>query len=199
MTGVYLAEICLIGLFAINVAPGPVILMAIFLGATAIFHAIMDHALEPLKRYVPPDMDDDNQWNLYRLRRENSVVRPNVQSHLMHRVWDKKDDFLGMVFNPRRYKSHQTAQQIGRMNPDPPPSYEEAIEQSAYANPAVHAETPALWIPKDEMGLSKKEIQESSDVCRMTDDYAWLNQKGNIEWDAHDLTQIPVYEKKIAY
>lgn len=51
--GVYLAEICMIGLFAINtagskVAAGPLVLMVIALIVTILFHISMRNALQPL-------------------------------------------------------------------------------------------------------------------------------------------------------
>ena len=48
LTGVYIAEICLIGLFAINVTTGPLILMIVFLIFTALFHISLNSALDPL-------------------------------------------------------------------------------------------------------------------------------------------------------
>lgn len=59
--GVYLAEICLIGLFAIKTGEevasvGPLLLMVILLIATALFHAAMRRALRPLTRTLPSSL-----------------------------------------------------------------------------------------------------------------------------------------------
>ncbi len=48
MYGVYLAEICLVGLFSLKSAFGPVILMIMFLIFTALFQISLDDALTPL-------------------------------------------------------------------------------------------------------------------------------------------------------
>ncbi|RFU30395.1 hypothetical protein B7463_g5930, partial [Scytalidium lignicola] len=220
MTGIYLAELCLIGLFAINTSPGPIVLMAIFLGFTALFHSAMDHALKPMKRYIPVDMEDNTQWNLFHHQIQDSSpstssssnIRSTIaRNHLLNTALDKKAALLSYLFNPSRFKTHETAQQLMRgdssssstspssSNLPPPPSYEEAVEQDAYVNPAASAEKPTLWIPRDQMGLSKREIQESREVCEMSDEYAWLDRKGRVEWDKNDLTKVPVYEEKVRY
>ncbi|QDS73513.1 hypothetical protein FKW77_009415 [Venturia effusa] len=59
--GVYLAEICLIGLFAIKIGEGaasigPLLLMVILLIITALFHAVMCIALHPLTRTLPSSL-----------------------------------------------------------------------------------------------------------------------------------------------
>ncbi|TID26093.1 DUF221-domain-containing protein [Venturia nashicola] len=59
--GVYLAEISLIGLFAIKIGEGaasigPLLLMVILLITTALFHAAMRRALHPLTRTLPSSL-----------------------------------------------------------------------------------------------------------------------------------------------
>ncbi len=60
-TGVYLAELCLIGLFAIRlrhnpVAAGPLALMIILLAATILYHYSMKRALDPLLQMLPHNL-----------------------------------------------------------------------------------------------------------------------------------------------
>ena len=52
-TGVYLAEVCMIGLFGASVAPGPLVLMVIFLIFTVLFHISLNNALNPLLYNLP--------------------------------------------------------------------------------------------------------------------------------------------------
>ncbi|EAQ91677.1 hypothetical protein CHGG_03612 [Chaetomium globosum CBS 148.51] len=53
MTGLYIAEICLIGLFALKSSVGPLLLMAIFLGFTALVHISLSEAMTPLLNKLP--------------------------------------------------------------------------------------------------------------------------------------------------
>jgi len=52
-TGVYLAEICMIGLFGASVAIGPLVLMVVFLIFTVLFHISLNSALNPLLYNLP--------------------------------------------------------------------------------------------------------------------------------------------------
>lgn len=64
--GLYLAELCLIGLFAIGTgtsvgAVGPMILMIIFLVFTVLYQFSLNSALEPLLYYLPKSMDAEER------------------------------------------------------------------------------------------------------------------------------------------
>jgi hypothetical protein len=51
--GLYLSQICLIGLFVLNAAVGPVLLMALFVVFTALVHISLSDALGPLLSSLP--------------------------------------------------------------------------------------------------------------------------------------------------
>ncbi|KAL2161823.1 hypothetical protein VTH06DRAFT_7607 [Thermothelomyces fergusii] len=53
MTGLYIAEICLIGLFALKKAFGPLVLMAMFLVFSALVHISLNEAVTPLLNSLP--------------------------------------------------------------------------------------------------------------------------------------------------
>ena len=53
MTGLYIAEVCLIGLFALKSSFGPLLLMAIFLVFTALVHISLSEAMTPLLNKLP--------------------------------------------------------------------------------------------------------------------------------------------------
>lgn len=55
MVGVYLGEICLIGLFAVSKAWGPLVLVAILLGVCAFAHLNLNVAFDQLLQVVPVD------------------------------------------------------------------------------------------------------------------------------------------------
>ncbi|KAL2153805.1 hypothetical protein VTH82DRAFT_4961 [Thermothelomyces myriococcoides] len=52
-TGLYLAEVCMIGLYGASVAPGPLVLMIICLVFTILFHISLNSALNPLLYNLP--------------------------------------------------------------------------------------------------------------------------------------------------
>lgn len=54
--GVYLSELCLIGLFGASVAIGPLVLMIAFLVFTVLFHLSLNQALDPLLYNLPQSL-----------------------------------------------------------------------------------------------------------------------------------------------
>ncbi|TAQ86496.1 hypothetical protein B7494_g5178 [Chlorociboria aeruginascens] len=62
---VYISEVCLLGLLAINTASGLIVLMVVFLGFTAIFHAAMRHALKSLTMYPPESYEGADEHKLF--------------------------------------------------------------------------------------------------------------------------------------
>ncbi|KAK8161844.1 hypothetical protein IWX90DRAFT_388174 [Phyllosticta citrichinensis] len=63
--GLYVAELCLIGLFAIQLsdkgALGPFILMIILLVFTIVYHASLNAALDPLLKFMPRSLQDEER------------------------------------------------------------------------------------------------------------------------------------------
>src|SRR5690348_9289618 len=53
LTGIYLAELCLMGLFSIRKATGPSIMIAVLLIITIIYNAAMNRYFKPLEEYLP--------------------------------------------------------------------------------------------------------------------------------------------------
>lgn len=203
MTGVYISEICLIGLFAINTAPGPIVLMVIFLIFTALYHALMRNALLPLIRYLPDNLDDDNSFEhtdvgSYELK--NNKESPSELDAPASRGMGKKAGLLVKFFDPRKYSSRQSVKSL--VPAYAPPRYEEVEEEKAYFNPVITALKPRLWIVRDEMGISRKECTDSGEVVDISDEYATFNEKGKVVWDdggKENLEGMPVWEKRVDY
>ncbi|CDH08516.1 probable RSN1-Overexpression rescues sro7/sop1 in NaCl [Zygosaccharomyces bailii ISA1307] len=55
IVGLYLGQICLLGLFAVGKGWGPIVLQAIGLGVTVIVHLHLNYAFDHLMKYVPVD------------------------------------------------------------------------------------------------------------------------------------------------
>lgn len=209
MTGVYLSEVCLIGLFAINTAPGPIVLMAVFLGATAIYHAAMRHALKPLTAYLPDSIDGDHQASLFDTTDHKSYDYTKSEGHPpsearvsgSKKLTAKKALFFQRIFDPKKFKSHES---VKALVPDRPlPRYEEVEEEDAYYNPAVTSAIPQLWIVGDEIGVSRQEVKDSSEVVQITDEYARFNEKNKVVWTQTKgdiiLQDVPIWQKRIDY
>ncbi|OAG40430.1 hypothetical protein AYO21_05330 [Fonsecaea monophora] len=68
MTGVYLASICLIGLFAIGCSKsassaGPLAIMVVFLVVVIIFQVLFDRAIAPMEQHMPLELLNSNKYS----------------------------------------------------------------------------------------------------------------------------------------
>lgn len=220
MTGVYLAEVCLIGLFAINTAPGPIVLMAVFLVGTAIYHAMMRHALKPLMEYLPENYDGGLEeggaagllmkggrkcYDASKTSDPPLEAGPAANPSKRQNIDAKKANFLSKLFDPRKFKSHQAVKAL--VPSFSPPRYDEEDEINAYYNPVVYEEVPRLWVMRDEMGISRRECEMSREVpgLSMFDDLAMLNEKNEVVWARPEedegvaIEEVPIWEKQVDY
>ncbi|EHK96748.1 hypothetical protein M7I_7552 [Glarea lozoyensis 74030] len=206
MVGIYLSEICLIGLFAINTAPGPIVLMAVFLVGTIIYHIMLRSALGPLTTYLPESMDGKAQADLLHIRHANfdathSNTPPSEVSQTPLAP-TKKSSFLAKLFNPAKFASHAKVQAL--VPNWEPPHYAHEDADMAYYNPCIARPPPTLWIVQDEMGISAREVRESREVIGISDEFArFEGEKGKVVWDSPEeggrLTDMPIYEKRVDY
>lgn len=203
MTGVYLAEVCLLGLFGIKAAAGPIVITAVLLIVTAIYHASMRHALRPLTWYLPDELDAQNDLEFSHADHNSYDAKkfavPPSEADVIPAgaLKARKASLFQKLFDPKKAKSFQ---KVKSLVPNwPAPKYEEEDEAFAYFDPAVVSPAPKLWIAKDEMGMSTVEVAESSKYVSITDEMARFNEKGKIVWDEDRLTDAPIYEKRIDY
>jgi hypothetical protein len=204
MTGVYLSEICLIGLFAINTAPGPIVLMAVFLGATIIYHVLMRQALKPLMVYLPDDLDGEDRTSMFSKADHKSydaakagVPPSEAQPVTPKKLSAKKAGLFSRLFDVRKFKSSNGVKSL--IPNCTPPQYENEDAEQAYFDPAITSPVPRLWIARDEMGISRTEVKDTSEVVPISDEFAWFNEKGKIVWDEERILDIPVWEKRVDY
>jgi hypothetical protein len=201
--GLYIAEGCLIGLFAIATgssigALGPLVLMIIFMVFTALYHLSLNAALEPLINYLPKSLEAEERRLLDEdanaERGEKGMVADTntglgPSPHAKPAFWKK---FL----RPDVYTDYAT---MRRMVPKMISiRYEPEEAQHAYYNPAVTAGPALLWIPRDPMGVSKQEVRDTSKVIPITDEGATLDEKNKIVWDAED-GRPPIWERPVYY
>lgn len=209
MTGVYISEVCLLGLFAINTAPGPIVLMAVFLGFTAVYHAVMRAALKPLTRYLPDGLDGTDSGAVfnfsdhqsYDAAKADGVPPSEVTPRAPGKLATARGSLFTRLFNPQKFKSFQTTQAM--IDNRAPPLYLLEEEELAYFNPSLTSQTPNLWIVRDVMGISRQECHDSGEVVTITDEFAHFNEKNKIIWDIETLEadpeSVPVYQKSIDY
>lgn len=229
LTGVYLAEICMIGLFGISAAIGPIILMVVALVGTVLFHIAMNSALDPLLYNLPKSLEAEEE--LLALESGTSTVTPGIVGAqngeksledgesanpallaseatgektvvALPAAPHAKPNILTKFLKPHIYADYATLRRLvphdvaGSVS-----NYSPEVERDAYLPPSVKSETPLLWIPRDEMGISKQEIAHTAKVIPITDEGAALDEKGAVYWVAEkeEGARPPIWEEKTYY
>lgn len=194
-TGIYLAELCLIGLMAINTADngfaaGPLVFNILLLILTIILHIVFNLTVKLMEREAT---DLANTYN------------PKVKSH--NDSEPEHEDEAAVSFSRSLQRmfagsdEDQSKMEAGKNKftlkvsrfllkflhvpaVDPFPSYfskpveelEENDYREAYMHPAAINSPPLLWIASPEYKKSegKERLSEFQDLVRVTDDSAWL-------------------------
>jgi hypothetical protein len=191
--GLYIAEICLLGLIATRLnttgAIGPFILIILLLVFTALYHIALNSALDPLIKYLPKTLDAEERRALLDDRDGvdgihvedgtkpgSSATSTAIENQPAH----KKPNFIVKFLKPGVYNDYAT---MRRLIPNMVPAsdeIEEGLVRDAYLPPAAWSEMPQLVIPRDELGVSQEEITDTPSSIPITDEGATLNEKGKI-------------------
>ncbi|KAL7948616.1 DUF221 domain-containing protein [Trichoderma barbatum] len=215
--GIYLAEICMVGLFAVSKAAGPAVLMAIFLGFTILYHITLSRTLDPLLFGLPRSLQAEEEAiqlraaaNGANTSAEEGLASNNVShedaagkapvSKLPLDASGKKGNFILKFLQPWIYADYATLRELflKEEHLSEPIVYADDVVAEAYLPPSVSSKTPILWIPLDPAGLSKQEIAASSKVIPITDEGAVLDEKNHITWDSEGA-RPPIWEEKVYY
>lgn len=221
-TGIYLSEVCLIGLFAIGAGQtvqsvGPLVLQVVWLVVTIAWHIWLNRSLKKMEQNLPEDevvertaqqtRDAEKGTNVEANKapespdgRNDSVAKhpatdnPNHERTLMERA-------KGFFFPTTSATSAIWA--ISPHLTEPVRPYTQQEHDEAYLHPAITSEVPMIWIARDKYGLSKQEIEAThktvGEGLEMTDEGATFNEKGKVEWNNEDIKNAPIYEDEPVY
>lgn len=190
LTGLYLAEVCMIGLFAIKGAVGPVILMVLFLIGNVLAHLSLNEALAPLNTFLPRSLDAEEELLMEKEDTQAEINETNDQRRSRALAFWK-------WFHPNMYKDFAAMRRKVRRNVAEV-TYTEEEMRTAYFEPCVASPSPILWIPRDKWGFSRHEVMETDPVIQITDEGAHLDEKNKIVWDKYD-PHLPLRELKVLY
>jgi hypothetical protein len=202
LTGVYLSEICMIGLFGIAQAPGPIVLMVVFLVFTILFHIAMNSALQPLLHNLPKNLEAEEESMVAAAEEGAAGASSNEKGNsngVVSEVPPKKPNFFTKFFAPHIYADYAALRRlVPRDLIDVDSLYTPEIEQEAYDPPSAVSKPPLLWIPRDIAGVSTQEVAHTSKVIPITDEGATLDEKNKLVWDPEGA-RPPIWEDKIYY
>ncbi|EOA87928.1 phosphate metabolism protein 7 [Exserohilum turcicum] len=217
LTGVYLSEICLIGLFAIatgkNIqAVGPLIIMCIMLFLTLVFQFTLKSALKHEEARLAYADVTPTHGGLVHHHEEAGINAPNTEkngataSSPTHEPKPSRmPAFLRNLLNPESHSLSALSASLDQFYHTPQDPLPTEIQKRAFFNPSITSPTPVIWIVKDDMGISTREIQDSQKIVPglvITDEQATFNEKGKVYWHGVEDGQsreAPVFDERIAY
>lgn len=223
MVGVYLGELCILGLFGIGVgseltAIGPVVLQVILIATTIAFHVLVKTKLKPLTKYLPLEdpFDGDSRDRSEEGRRSeqglvgNVPEDPTMKDHdaignlSEHPDKQTSEPFYKRIFTPKQPTASQiTASMAPHFRQSVPPYTQQEVLE-AYMHPAFTQPEPVIWLAQDPAGISRREVEVTKqglaqfDV-EVTDRGARMNEKGKVELVDEKVTDAPLWERKIVY
>jgi calcium permeable stress-gated cation channel len=205
MTGVYLSEVCMIGLFGVALSYGPLVLMVIFLVFTVLFHMSMNSALDPLLYNLPKSLEAEEETLMAQVeegKHEPEGSSPNEKDNngiIVPPAPHTKPGMFAKFFKPHIYSDYATLRRLVPHNfADVDSLYTPEIERNAYFPPSAASPTPLLWLPKDAAGVSAEEVAHTSKVIPITDEGASLDENNKIIWDPEG-TRPPIWGDKTYY
>ena len=214
-TGIYLSEICLIGLFAIAVAEnraaiGPLAIECLLLACTIVFHLTLKRALvshEARLAYADPtpSLHTHVENGLNGHEKTTNTTTNGHSGGIAPPRPSRIPAFLQNIINPAKNSTTSLSTTLDAYYHTPQPPLADDIARRAYFNPAITSPTPTLWIVRDEMGISAREIvntQKAVPGLVMTDEQATFNEKNKVVWDGVETgkaREAPVYDPEIAY
>lgn len=219
LTGVYLSEICLIGLFAIATgentqAAGPLAIMAVLLALTILFQLTLSAALrheEARLAYTDPTPTSThrptNGHHEDGLNGEKAAAAAQTANASPSQAPkpSRMPAFLRNLFNPERHSIQTLSASLDQFYHKPQDPLPIDVQKRAFFNPSVTSPTPVLWIVRDEMGISAREIADSHKAVpglHVTDDQAVFNEKGKVYWKGVEdgkAREAPVFDERIVY
>ncbi|KAM0328170.1 hypothetical protein ACHAQA_005577 [Verticillium albo-atrum] len=212
--GVYLAEICMIGMFSVKRAPGPVAIAVVLLIVTILGHITFASALNPLLYNLPRTLQVEEELLLASdveaapVGTNGEGADPTTAKTAVFKklvpgngdnVAEKRGNIVTRWLKPWIFADYHTLRAlVPRELVDVDQMYTEQIEADAYFPPSVTSPTPLLWIPEDQAGVSRDEIIQTSKVIGITDEGCTLDDKNKLQWDAEGA-RPPIWDEKVYY
>jgi calcium permeable stress-gated cation channel len=208
--GLYIAQICIIGLLAVALprgkgAIGPFVLMILLLIFTALYHVSLNAALSPLLKYLPKTLHAEE---MRAANAENAVYQNGKEGQEEGKESAElaetpvtaprhpKPNMLAKFLKPHIYNDYATMRRLVPEHVTPHDEVDDSLISVAYLPPSVWNEVPRLIVPRDAGGVSGHEVVESGRIVPITDAGATLNEKNKIVVDDTKMGELFFLEKQ---
>lgn len=240
MVGVYLSEVCLVGLFAIGASKGPasagpLIIEIIMLVCTILYHRSFSKAVAKHTSTLPNDLlaeeyHDSNELDSFEKGKHvdishGATANNGATNGNAHRT---ESSSLGSSTAATAYQvpesgnpppvepglkgkikkflfpsTYASAAALSKrvLSPhlaEPVRPYTQKERDEAYMHPALIDPRPTVWLARDRYGFSQREVKDSQrqigEGADITDQGAWFNEKGKVEWDENTAVNMPIFK-----
>jgi calcium permeable stress-gated cation channel len=217
-TGLYLAQVCLLGLFVVAKAWGPVALQVIFLLFTVFVQLNLQSAFGPLLHMLPRNlMRENDEKNVAAQDGDEKGIQPSSMERGGDQVRlvgsnnsDQPEPVSGNSFTryfaPHKFLTPSILQRELLTAPifsEFPRPLTQEEESTAYCHPAALDSNPVVWIPKDPFGLSAQEVTHLQDnTVDATDRGTWFDideQKRKYKFAWGPINDIPIWSPPASY
>jgi len=205
--GLYIAQICIIGLLAVALprgkgAIGPFVLMILLLVITVLYHMSLNAALSPLLKYLPKTLHAEEmrianaENGGYQNGKDEEKESPELVETAANAPRHPKPNMLTKFLKPHIYNDYATMRRLVPEHVTPDDEIDDGLIKVAYLSPSVWDEVPRLIVPRDAGGISGNEVVESGKIVPITDAGATLNEKNNIVVDDAKMGELFFLEKQ---
>jgi hypothetical protein len=215
LTGVYLCQGCMTGLFALKKQIGPVILQLVLIACTIAFQKSLTENITTLLSHLPdvpppPEVDESTTMATSSIDpekgRKNFAQRTLSSFSKTSKVsWASEHyslhDVAMRLLRPELYLDHRVLEKLVPRLELPDCDLARREYEHVYHHPSVLAEPPVIWIPRDAGGASVQEISETVKVNPITDEGIVLDpEDGTLrlrededtppDWEAEELWAV---------
>ncbi|EHY61215.1 phosphate metabolism protein 7 [Exophiala dermatitidis] len=227
LTGVYLAALCLIGLFAIGCSKspssaGPLAIMVVFLVVLILAQIMLDRALAPMEQHLPIELLSNNKYSTtlveqtideHEMKQERMEAGTSIRGNSVPDGAKSETDapappkkapfnFLSRRLEPLVHRYYESNKSIVPQSDSDAliPAYTSEEYEQAYLNPSITDPSPIIWLAKDKAGVSTMLVQENKDAgLRSTDEQAELDDKNKLVWHEERVNEAPLWERPVRY
>ncbi|KAI0904619.1 hypothetical protein F4823DRAFT_614422 [Ustulina deusta] len=202
-TGVYIAELALIGFFGLHKAKGPSVMTGVLFIVTILYNLLMNRYMLPLEELFPADpvssaaRNDETTPLLSAVEEGRGTC---VSSSDLEHTVERTTFNLHVSTSYNFMKSWARDEKVYDMEECEVPEYTEEELKRAYLHPALTAQTPLIWMPRDAMGASKVEVRETQECgLKASDEGTWLDESRIVRWNVHGFDKVPVWKNVVKY
>ncbi|KAF5701493.1 RSN1 [Fusarium mundagurra] len=210
----YVAEMCLFGMFVVSKAAGPAFLMIIFLALTIVYHVFLVKALNPLLHTFPfsqfervpigqtqqKGSQDVQVLNSASASSEVAAKKSTACEDLSTATGGDhtKTHFIFEWLKSRIFIDYAAVERLVHHGDPKEPEYPEDAKAHSYYPPSATSKAPFLWIPGDDTGVSDNEVIETINIACISNKGCHINRRNGIQWETANSTP-PDWRGKLIY